>query len=133
MISKSWFFGKRKMNTLNNEQQASLFSGMFQCEINNGYSLSPHDAVKILQEMSDLVKQLERKPGNLNKYDLGWIIRTVTQEPGGIMVHPDNVRYIYDMLKQDVPKWYVEKWGHTFKKVKVNEETTTVIPTAITV
>ena len=123
------------LDTLTNEQRASIFSGMYQCETNNGYSVSPHDAVKIHQEMSDLVKHLERY-GNSDKLkgsDFSWVIRTVTQEPGGIMVHPDNVRYIYDMLKQEVPKWFVEKWGHTFNKAKVDEEIMTVTKTGIAV
>lgn len=119
------------LDTLTNEQRASIFSGMYQCETNNGYSMSPHDGVKIIKEMSDMVKQLECNPANLGnvayisnpsnvkKYDLPWVIRTLNKEPGGIMVHPDNVRYIYDMLNQEVPKWFVEKWGHTFERTKI--------------
>ena len=96
------------------------------CFNNNNYFISINDVEQIVKEFPRLIDNITKDPNYINNPLLKCAI-SILEKCEGIFDHPDNLNYLYEIIDEKLPDWFIDKWKHTFNDNKSTQSSEIII------
>jgi len=107
------YFRSECLTKFGNNKGNVICDDLEKCFINNNYFISINDVEQIIKEFPRFIDNITKDPNYINHPVLKCAV-SILEKCEGIFDHPDNLNYLYELIGEKLPDWFIDKWKHTF-------------------